>query len=254
MLVVEYEGTCYCGFQLQTNAPTIQGELEIALKKLVGEDIRVKAACRTDTGVHARGQVVSIQTDSALPLRAYVHGLNHYLPEDIAVISAEPASDDFNVRHATTRQYSYFIDNGGVRSPLKRRFTHLVTQPLDTEAMDATCQELVGEHDFRSFATSLDSGYRSTVRRVRQAKVSRKGNLVRFDIIANAFLPHQVRNTVGALIQAGQGKLGKKEFQERMAARTPGLMGPTAPPQGLFLMQVSYAGTAGGGPEDESLQ
>ncbi|MDP2743473.1 MAG: tRNA pseudouridine synthase A, partial [Dehalococcoidia bacterium] len=169
VLVVEYEGTCYCGFQLQTNAPTIQGEIEIALKKLVGEDIRVKAACRTDTGVHARGQVVSIQTDSALPLRAYVHGMNHHLPEDIAVISAEPASDDFNVRHATARQYSYFIDNGGVRSPLKRRFTHLVTQPLDTEAMDATCQELVGEHDFRSFATSLDSGYRSTVRRVDRA-------------------------------------------------------------------------------------
>jgi len=93
---VEYEGTCYCGFQLQADAPTIQGEMETALKKLTGEDIRVKAACRTDTGVHAKGQVVSIRTGSPLPLRAYVHGLNHHLPDDIAVISAKPGSDDFN--------------------------------------------------------------------------------------------------------------------------------------------------------------
>lgn len=252
-LVVEYEGTRYCGFQLQNNAPTVQGEIESALRRLTGHDIRVKAASRTDTGVHARGQVVSFRSTAGLPLRAFVHGLNHYLPEDIAVIKAEDADDDFNVRHAAWRQYSYFIDNRGVRSPLSRRFSHSIAQTLDAGAMDEAAQELIGEHDFRSFATSLDRDDRSTVRRVLASRVVREGDNVRFDITANAFLPHQVRNTVGALIQVGSGRLSRSQFQAMMAARTPGMMGPTAPPNGLFLMQVNYSG-ASHGPEDESLQ
>ncbi|MFC1962686.1 tRNA pseudouridine(38-40) synthase TruA [Chloroflexota bacterium] len=240
MLVVEYDGTRYRGFQLQDKVPTIQGELEIALKRLTGEDIRAQGASRTDTGVHAKGQVVSFQTRSALPPQSFVSGLNHYLPEDIAVTTTQRVSDDFDVRHAATRQYGYFISNARVRSPLQRRFTHLVTQHLDIEAMDVTCQDLLGEHDFRSFATSLGSDFHNTVRRVYQAKVSRKGSTVSLNITANSFLPHQVRNTAGALIKVGLNKLDRKEFQERMMAKIPGLLGPTAPPQGLFLLRVNY--------------
>jgi tRNA pseudouridine38-40 synthase len=253
LLVVEYEGTQYRGFQLQAKVPTVQGELETALRRLTGEDIRVKAACRTDTGVHAKGQVVSFRTRSTFPIQAFVGGLNYYLPEDIAVTTAHRVNDHFDVRHAAARQYSYFISNTRVRSPLKRRFSYLVTPPLDVEAMDATCRELLGEHDFRSFATSLGSDIRNTVRRVHQVKAVKKKSTVSLDITANSFLPHQVRNTVGALVRVGLGKMGKQEFQERMEARIPGLMGPTAPPHGLFLMRVSYD-KSHTEPKDDSLQ
>jgi len=241
VLIMEYDGTNYYGFQLQANQPTVQGEVELALLKLTGERVRVLAASRTDTGVHAREQVVSFRTSSSLPERAFSGGLNHYLPADIAVRDAFRVSDAFNVRrNAVSREYRYLILNRTARSPIHHRFAHHVPGRLDVTAMNEACQHLVGEHDFASLATALESRIKSTVRRVYQADVIKEGDLVTFRIIANSFLHHQVRNTVGALIRVGLGKMTADEFRSIVEARKPGLAGPTAPAHGLYLMQVNY--------------
>jgi len=242
VLIMEYDGTNYYGFQLQAELPTIQGEIESALWKLTGERIRVMAASRTDTGVHAKGQVVSFRTSSPLPLIAFIRGLNYYLPEDIAVKEAFRVKDSFNVRrHAISREYNYYILNRPTRSPIRRGFVHLVPQPLDIGLMNEACQYLVGEHDFASFATSLEgSNVKSTVRRVHQARIEKNGDLVILNMVANSFLPHQVRNTAGTLIRVGLGKMTVDEFRSILEARKPGLAGPTAPAHGLCLIGVSY--------------
>jgi len=241
VLIVEYEGTRYHGFQLQANLPTIQGEIEKALRALTGEKLRVIAASRTDAGVHARGQVVSLRTRSSLAPEAFVNGLNHYLPGDIAVKSAGRVSDAFNVRRdAVSRSYEYRILNSLVRSPLGAAFSYRVGGHLDIGAMNQAGQALVGEHDFISFASSMGPEIKSTVRRVYQAEVRGEGQQVIFSMVASSFLPHQVRNTVGALIRVGQGRMMVSEFCSIMGMKKPGLAGPSAPACGLCLMRVDY--------------
>ncbi len=242
VLILEYDGIRYHGFQLQASLPTVQGEIEKALYKLTGERTRVAAASRTDTGVHARGQVVSFRSGSPHSLKTFINGLNYYLPRDIAVKAAHRVGDSFSVRRsAVSREYNYYILNSLTRSPLRAGFSYLVAGHLDIEAMNRACQALIGEHDFISFASSLGVGIKNTVRRVYRAEVSQDGELAVFNMVANAFLPHQVRNTVGALIRVGLGKMSSDEFYSIMVARRPGMAGPTAPAGGLCLMQVNYS-------------
>jgi tRNA pseudouridine38-40 synthase len=241
VLIMEYDGTHYHGFQLQANLPTIQEESEKALWKLTGERTRVMAASRTDAGVHAKGQVVSFRTKSPLPPQTFVNGLNYYLPKDIAVRAAHKVDDSFNVRrNALSREYRYYILNSLTRSPLRDGFSYPVAGHLDIEAMNQACQALIGEHDFASFASSIGGEIKSTVRRVYRAEMERNGDLTTFDMVANSFLPHQVRNTVGALIKIGQGKVSVDEFHRLIEAKRPGMAGPTAPARGLCLMQINY--------------
>jgi tRNA pseudouridine38-40 synthase len=242
ILIVEYDGTAYHGSQWQANAPTIQGEIEKALKMLTGEKIRIKVAGRTDAGVHARGQVVAFDTVASLPLAAFIDGLNHYLPPDIAVKKAYYAGAGFDVRRqAVSREYRYYILNSATRSPLHRAFSWQVEGPLDTAAMDRACQALIGRHDFASFVASAATvRQKRTVRDVFKAEITRDGDMIIFEIVANSFLPHQVRNTVGSLVRVGQGKMTVAEFADMVAAGTPGLAGPTAPPEGLCLVRVNY--------------
>ena len=239
--VVEYDGARYYGFQLQASLPTIQGEIEQALWKLTGEKIRVMAASRTDTGVHAKGQVVSFRTMSSLPPQTFVSGLNYYLPEDIAVKEAYRVDDSFNVRRsAASREYNYYILNSPTRSPLRDSFCHVVGGHLDIEAMNRACQALIGTHDFTSFASSIEVREKSMVRLVHRANVKRYEELVVFNIVANSFVPHQVRNTVGALIRVGLGRMPLDEFHRILEAKKPGLARPSAPARGLCLMRVNY--------------
>ena len=242
VLVVEYNGTHYHGSQWQANAPTIQGEIEKALKMLTGEKIRVKMASRTDAGVHARGQVVGFDTASPLPLSAFIDGLNHYLPEDIAVRETYRVAEDFDVRRgAVSREYKYYILNSPTRSPLHNGFSCRVEGRLNAAAMNRACQALLGRHDFASFvASEVTARQKRTVRDVLKARTSRDGDMVVFEMVADSFLPHQVRNTVGPLIRVGQGRMTVGEFSEIVAARTPGLAGPMAPPEGLCLERVNY--------------
>jgi tRNA pseudouridine38-40 synthase len=243
LLVMEYDGTRYHGFQWQDGLPSIHGELEKALTRLTGERRRVISASRTDAGVHARGQVVSFRTGSALSTHSFVGGLNHYLPNDIAVKSAYRINDAFNVRReAISREYSYYILNRPTRSPIREGFAYLVAGKLDIEAMNQACLALVGEHDFASFAGRNGASVKSTVRRVFRAVVEREGELVIFNIAASSFLLHQVRNTVGALIRVGLGKVTLDEFNSIIEARELALAGPTAPAYGLCLNRVNYPG------------
>jgi tRNA pseudouridine38-40 synthase len=239
--IVEYDGTRYYGFQLQASLPTIQEQLERALWKLTGEKIRVMSASRTDTGVHAKGQVVSFRTMSLLPPQTFINGLNYYLPKDIAVKAAYRVSDSFNVRrNAISREYNYYILNSPTRSPLSERFSYLLGGHLDIEAMNCASQALVGRHDFTSFASSVKVGEKSMVRTVYRAEMKKDGELIVFNMEANSFLTHQVRNTVGALIRVGQGKMPVDEFNSIIEAREPGLAWPSAPARGLCLMRVNY--------------
>ena len=242
VLVLEYDGTEYCGFQFQAIGNTVQAELEKALAKLTSESRRIVGASRTDSGVHAEGQVASFFTASSLKLEAYVRGLNYYLPRDIAVKEVYKVNQGFSVqREAISREYRYRIWNSDHRSPLHRQFYFEAPGKLREELMDEAAQMLVGEHDLASFVTEIKrSVVKSTVKRVLRVQVAREGALVVFDIEAKSFLPHQVRNTVGCLVRVGQGKLGKEQFRELLEARKPGLAGPTAPARGLTLMKVNY--------------
>ncbi len=247
VLVLEYDGTNYHGSQLQANAPTIQGELEKALRRLTGERVRVKAASRTDAGVHAKGQVVSFRARSALPLKAFVEGLNYYLPRDIAVKEAFMMNDAFDVRRgALSREYKYYMLNSPTRSPMRQCFSYLVKGNLDIGAMQQACQSLVGRHDFASFVSSAETAKKSTVRNVHKAEIEQDGDMIVLDMVANSFLTHQVRNIVGSLIKVGQGKMTVDDFFSMVEARRPGLAGPTAPAGGLCLMRVDYPSLFGG--------
>jgi tRNA pseudouridine38-40 synthase len=240
VLIVEYDGRNYYGFQWQAKLPTIQSELEGAIRKVTGESNRIMAASRTDTGVHARGQIVSFRTKSILTPQVFIRALNYYLPRDIAVKGACKVNMDFNVRRdAESREYDYYILNGLTRSPLFEGFAYFVPKKLNMTVMNKACKFLEGEHDFASFAAALGK-LRSTVRTVYKAKLTKKDDLVTYSMIANAFLPHQVRNTIGLLIRVGLGKVGLDEFRRIMDARVLGLAGPTAPACGLCLTRVNY--------------
>jgi tRNA pseudouridine38-40 synthase len=186
--------------------------------------------------------VVSFRTGSSLPAKTFISGLNHYLPGDIAVKDAFPVSEPVNVRRdATSREYQYRILNSATRSPMQHGSALLVSRPLDIAAMNGACRHLVGQHDLASFATALEGSHiKSTVRRVYRAEVARDGEMVIFSMVASSFLPHQIRNTVGALIEVGLGRMTADGFRSILEARRPGLAGPAAPAHGLCLLRVNY--------------
>jgi len=240
VLVVEYNGKRYCGFQWQKGSPTIQDELEKAIHKLTGENRRVVAACRTDTGVHAEGQVTSFWTGSALLPQKFVSGLNHYLPEDISIVKAGVVSEKFNVmKDAVSREYRYQILNRRTRASLGNDIFYHVVAELDAELMNVASKLLIGKHDFASFVTDWDRE-ESTVRRIYDAGVERDGEKVAFHVKAHSFLTHQVRNMIGTLIRVGTGKIGFEEFRNILEMKKLSLAGPTAPAHGLCLMKVIY--------------
>ncbi len=241
-LIVEYDGARYHGSQVQEDLPTIQGELENALEKVTGEKIRTAFAGRTDRGVHARGQVVACDTECSLEPMTIARALNHHLPDDIAIKNAIAVNHDFDPRRdALSREYCYYIWNDTSPSPLRRWNALFVQQPLDIAGMDRACQAIVGTYDFAPFASSLDD-LRNTVRTVYRANTFREGSMVTCHIEANAFLPHQVRNTVGSLLQVGLGKIDVAGFEEILESKRVAVAGPPAPPHGLCLLKVNYNG------------
>lgn len=253
LVVVEYDGTRYHGFQLQRVEPTIQGELEAAVYRLTGDRSRITAASRTDSGVHALGQVVAFSSGSTLKLANIARGLNYYLPEDIAVRAVHEVDPDFDPRYrAASREYRYYIYNRRERSPLQGRFAYKVESYLDIAAMNEACCYLKGEHNFASFATRLHgTHYTSTWRHIYEIETTRKGDMVIFRVVANAFLPHQVRNTVGLLLRVGQGKVTLPEFHSIIECACPGAAGPSAPPRGLVLFWINFKGFTLGSNDEE---
>jgi tRNA pseudouridine38-40 synthase len=249
-LVIEYEGTAYAGSQYQKNGRTVQGELEKALRKLTGKAIRVALAGRTDAGVHAKGQVAAFLTTVPYELGVFQRALNSHLPKDIAVRSAHEVALGFDVRrHARRRWYRYRVYNGHSRRPLFRSQCWHVPAPLDVEAMREAARQLVGRQDFAALAAPAAG--RSTVRTVYWAEVRRRRSWVVFDIEADAYLPQQVRRTVGALVRVGQGKETVEGFRQLLASDRPGAASFAAPAAGLCLMAVRYEDVDLGNTEED---
>ena len=239
-LVLEYDGKPYGGSQLQKRTPSIQGELEAAIRRLTGERLRAAFAGRTDAGVHALAQVAAFTTASSLPIETFVRGLNAWLPQEVAVRRAVEAPPEFDPRrHAASRTYRYTVNNSPVRAPLWLARAWHVVDPLDAAAMQRAASSLVGRHDFAAFSRREDV---TTVRCVRRCDVDRQGSLVTVEIEANAFLRQQVRRTVGALVQVGTGKLSPTTLRSILRRREPCSAGPVAPAHGLCLLRVDYPG------------
>ena len=240
-LIVEYEGTNYRGFQCQSNAPSIQEELEKAIASLTNENIRVKGAGRTDAGVHAEGQVVAFDTLSNHSTDTFVRALNYYLPKDIAIRTACQVSGNFDPRRdALSRAYRYTILNGPIRSPMLRKTTCLVRHPLNVETMQKAAKFLEGTHDFARFSGPLDDRNASTVRHIFEASVCKMDDLVIFDVRGSAFLPHQVRRMAGSLVDVGRDRISLDEFSMIIDGGCGKAIAHSLPPQGLCLIEVTY--------------
>jgi len=240
-MVLEYDGTDYCGWQVQPDRPTIQGTLEKALGTILGEPVRVEAAGRTDAGVHARGQVAAFTTERRAELASWQRGLNALCGRDIVVRRLERVADDFDPRRqARTRTYEYRICNAAWPSPFTRRYAWHVHRPLDVAAMRRASAMLVGEHDFTSFqAADCDSD--NPVRRVDESRFDVPDELI-YRITATAFLRHMVRSIVGTLVEIGRGERSADDFGALLAARDRTRGGATAPAHGLCLTRVVYDG------------
>ena len=240
--IVEYEGTDYHGFQCQDNVPSIQEELERAITRLTGEKVRVRAAGRTDAGVHARGQVIAFDTASNYSPDTFVRALNHYLPDTVAIRSAYSVDEGFDPRRdALSRTYRYTILSGSTPSPLLRRTTYRVGVSLDVDAMDRAAGLLVGRHDFARFSGPLEGPKASTEREVFVASAGRDGAMIIFDVEANAFLPHQVRRMAGSLVDVGRGALTLADIKSMIDGGTCEAVAHALPPEGLCLLKVAYA-------------
>jgi tRNA pseudouridine38-40 synthase len=239
-VLVEYDGSHYSGSQLQANGPSIQDELETAIADMTDGFARVAFAGRTDAGVHALGQVGCFDTEAGYDCQAFVGGLNVRLPEAIAVRAARVVDSDFDPRRrAVSRRYRYTLAISAARAPLVRARAWQVAMSLDLAAMQRAARLLLGEHDFAAFA-SPEASAGSTRRTVGAVCIRRTGRLCAIDVEANAFLMHQMRRTVGALVDVGSGKLTVEDFEEHLRQARPGSWQRAAPPYGLCLTDVIY--------------
>lgn len=271
-MTIAYDGTNYCGWQIQPNGVAIQAVVEAALSEFLNEPTKVVASGRTDAGVHAVGQVISFTTRSTVPCRGFLHGLAPYLPEDIVVREVQGAPAGFNARYDATRKwYRYVIHNNPIRLPFLRNSVLWQRSRLNEVAMDAAVQHLIGTHDFRCFETQWPNRS-SSVRTIFHARVLRTASwnawepsrdcvpslptaglsksvgvtasneqpFVCFDVQADGFLYNMVRSIVGTLIHVGRGRWTPDDFLRILQQGQRIHAGETAPPQGLYLMRVDY--------------
>lgn len=239
---VEYDGTAYVGWQLQPDGPSIQGVLEQALATALREPVRVRAAGRTDAGVHACGQVVAVPV-SRVPedLDRLAKSLNALTPADIAVREVTVVDDHFDPRrHAKSRRYEYRILVARTPSAFWHRYAWHHPVPLDADAMATAAAALLGEHDFAAFRAADADPVRSTVRRVLVSELVRDGELLVYRIEATAFLKHMVRSIVGTLAEIGRGARPAADMADILASRDRRRAGETAPAHGLVLVAVRY--------------
>lgn len=239
-LGIEYDGSQYHGWQKQTNLRTVQQSLESALQEIAQHDIEVVCAGRTDTGVHAVGQVVHFDVDAERNMRAWVNGTNNFLVKDISVRWAKKVTDDFHARYsAISRTYRYIICDQPVRPALFRSNLTWQYRLLNHEIMAKAANFLIGEHDFTSFRSS-DCQSLSPMRHVKAISVTRHRGLIYIEITANAFLHHMVRNIAGVLIHIGSEKQPVSWMKEVLEAKDRRLGAETAPPYGLYFMHAEY--------------
>jgi tRNA pseudouridine38-40 synthase len=243
-LRVAYDGTDFIGSQLQQMGRSIQGALEDSWEQLTQERKRFTLAGRTDTGVHAQGQVANVRSQTAHSLKTLLRGLNAILPDDVAVLAVREVAAEFHARHsAVRRSYRYLIDNNQVALPVLRHTALHVEQALDVEQMAAALKVLEGRHDFAAFsAQSPDET--STVRQMYQTGCATRElygrQVIAIDLVANAFLHHMVRSIVGTVLLVGRRKMTVEGFEQVLKRRERGATGKTAGAHGLTLMDVQY--------------
>jgi len=240
-LTIEYDGAPYVGFQAQAALPTVQGEIERAVTAFCGEAVRIAAAGRTDTGVHAAGQVIHVDLAKAWPAQVVMNALNaHLAPAPIAVLDSCEVTEDFHARFsALGRRYLYRILNRPGRAALDLGRVWHVKAPLDAEAMHLAAQSLVGKHDFTTFRDAACQAA-SPVKTLDAARVWREGEEVSLTFAARSFLHRQVRSMAGSLVEVGLGRWTASDLHDALEARDRARCGPVAPAAGLCLMAVDY--------------
>ncbi|MGD9497320.1 MAG: tRNA pseudouridine(38-40) synthase TruA [Armatimonadota bacterium] len=240
LLVVQYDGTDYHGFQRQPQVPTIQQELEDALARVLGHAVRVTAAGRTDAGVHALGQCVTFETDRPIPLERIVPAVNAVLPAAVSALSAQAVPEGFHPRHhAVAKLYGYRILNRELPSPFIGRYAWHVPQPLDVRLMQEAADRLLGTHDFVAFSSAGGSP-QDTVRTLTRLDVERHGELVELRAEADGFLYMMVRRLAATLVEVGLGRLALESVPLILHSRDRTRVPAVAPPQGLSLIKVIY--------------
>lgn len=244
LLKLEYFGGAYCGWQRQLNGPSVQEDLEKALRRLTGEDIAVTGASRTDAGVHALGQHAHFDTESRIPAEKLPFALNTLLPREIRALRCWEVPSHFSARfNARGKEYGYLILNRRHASALWRDHSAHVSLPLDLAAMRRAADSLLGRHDFAAFQASGGTA-KTTVRSITALSLERRGEEIRLLLRGDAFLYNMVRIIAGSLIQVGQGKLQEDCFSRAFLSLSRLDLGPTAPAQGLTLREVFYEGLA----------
>ena len=239
-LTIAYDGTNYCGWQVQPNGITIEEVLNKALSKLTGEDIAVIGASRTDSGVHAMGNVAVFDTNTTIPPDRIAVSLNQRLPEDIVIVHSEEVPADFHPRYCDcSKTYEYHIINTRTPIPTKRLTNYFVSYKLNIENMKKAASYLVGEHDFVSFC-NVRTDVENTVRTITALDILTNGNEITIRITGNGFLYNMVRIIVGTLIRVGRGFYEPEKVKEILEAKDRKAAGVTAPAHGLMLMEIHY--------------
>lgn len=239
-LVVAYDGTNYHGWQKQDNGITIESELNRCLTALLGEEIEVIGASRTDSGVHALGNVAVFDTVNRMPAEKISYALNQRLPEDIRIQKSETVADDWHPRHCSSRKtYEYRVYRGEFLMPVKRLYSYWTYRPLEVGKMQTAAAFLVGEHDFKSFCQT-GAQVESTVRTLYSVEVEEQGADVVIRVCGNGFLYNMVRIIAGTLLEVGQGKRSPESMVDVLEAQDRSAAGPTAPAHGLMLMKYEF--------------
>ena len=243
LLTMAYDGTEYCGFQVQPNGRSIAAAFQDGLEALLGERPDIKGCSRTDAGVHALGFALNFHTQQRFRPEKLPLALNSHLPQDIRVLSARIVPEDFHARYAAhTKTYLYHIRNSAIDSPFEQRYYYRVPGHLDETAMALAAEGFVGRHDFTSLCASGSSAaaHGDTVRTVTECRVCRTGDNIEVFVTADGYLYNMVRILVGTLCEAGAGRLSPDAVPGILAAKDRRLAGPTVPAKGLFLHHVSY--------------
>ena len=239
-LIVEYDGTNYCGWQKQPNAPSIQETLEKAVLKVTGEEVLVVGSGRTDSKVHANNQVANFYTRSKIPSDKFRLALNRILPRDVAVKDSSRVDLDFHAcDDAVGKEYKYLIYNNRVRSPMVRNYSYYVYDPLDIDKMAIALESFLGTHDFAGFMAT-GSSIKGTVRTISGAEIVKKDSSIEITIRGTGFLYNMVRIIAGTLIDVGKGKIDKDDMGKIIARKDRNKAGHTAAARGLYLSKVFY--------------
>jgi len=239
-LIIEYDGTNYHGWQSQINARTVQDVVQEAIRKLTGEQCNLIGSSRTDVGVHALGQVANFYTSSTIPPERFSYALNSILPDDIVIKQSEEVDTDFHSRYcAKGKKYRYLIYNCPQPSALMRNRAYHVPYELDLQLMHQAAVHFLGKHDFSSFRAS-GSSVKTSERTIFHVSLKKDENLISFEIAGDGFLYNMVRIIAGTLVDVGRGRIAPHDIPSIINSRNRDKAGKTAPPQGLYLVEVYY--------------